>query len=195
LLKHREIRLSVRDRLSDMFIAPDANTNLSAFNVYTEAQFRAVQLGTFTPTFPYIYLLDSFIPPVAQRVDQQQPHIVIEVSRYEVGPYQMGDRMGRNVDLMINVFGRSRGERDDIGAFIADYFGSGLSIKIYSSANTPGTEIEVATVQVPIVVQDIFTDRLSLERIGSDTELLERIESSRALYGATCIYITLLCKT
>jgi hypothetical protein len=166
-----------------LFQAPDANSGLSAFNVYDERDFRAVARGEFMPTFPYVYLLDSFLEPVAQRIDLQQPQIVIEVDLYESIPYQMGDRAGRQVDFLFHVFGRNRGERDDIGGFIADYFGTSLEIKTYSATNTTGTVVETALVDPPIIrVKDIFTPRI---------EKASQIELNTALLGWTTVSLSI----
>ena len=182
MLKNRAIRLSVRDRLTAMFEAPDAATGLAAFNVYTESNFRSVQTGTFTPTFPYVYLLDSFLAPMPVRVDLQQPQVIVEVDAYMRNPFELGNRDGRQVDLLIHVFGRSRGERDDLGGFIADYFGSSLSIKTYTAANPTGTEVEKALVDDTIRVKDIFTPRI--EKIGA-------VEADTSILGWTSVALTL----
>lgn len=166
-----------------MFQAPDAETGLSPFNIYTETDFRNVPPGLFTPTFPWIYLLDSFIAPMPQRIDLQQPQVVVEVDRYVVGPFELGNRRGREVDLAIHVFGKNRGERDDVAAFICDYFGSALSIKTYSASNPSGTEVEQALVDVPIVVQDMYSPRLY------------QYEQETSLLGWSCVYPKLRLKT
>ena len=182
MLKNRAIRLSVRDRLTAMFEAPDAATGLAAFNVYTESNFRSVQTGTFTPTFPYVYLLDSFLAPMPVRVDLQQPQVIVEVDMYESIPFQMGDRAGRQVDLLIHVFGRSRGERDDLAGLIADTFGSSLSVKTYSQSNPTGTEVEKALIDPIIRVKDIFTPRI--EKIG-------QVEADTGILGWSSVAITI----
>ena len=183
MLKNREIRLSARDHIKALFLAPAVASGLSAFNVYDERDFRNVQSGTFTPTFPFVYLLDSFLEPVAQRVDLQQPQVVIEVDLYESEPYQLGDRAGRQVDFLFHVFGKNRGERDDIGGFIADYFGTGLDIKTYSATNTTGTVVETALVDPPIIrVKDIFTPRI---------EKASQIEINTALLGWTTVSLSI----
>lgn len=182
MLKNRAIRLSVRDRLTAMFEAPDAATGLAAFNVYTESNFRAVQTGTFTPTFPYIYLLDSFLAPMPIRVDLQQPQVIVEIDSYINNPFQLGDRLGRQVDVLIHIFGRNRGERDDLGGFIADYFGSSLEIKTYSASNPTGTKVEDALVDPLVKVKDIFTPRI--EKIGP-------VEAATDIIGWTSVALTL----
>lgn len=186
MLRNREIRLSARDRLKALFEAPDAASGLSPFNVYDERDFRNVASGNFTPTFPYVYLLDSFLEPVAQRVDLQQPQVVIEVDMYESAPFELGNRAGRTVDFLIHVFGRNRGERDDIGCLISDHFGGSLSIKTYSATNTTGTVVETAIVNPPVFrVKDIFTPRI---------EKASQIELNTALLGWTSVSFSIMVK-
>jgi len=151
MLKHREIRLSIRDRLSTLLGAPPAASGLSAFNVYTEAQFRD---DTFTPTFPFVYLLDTYVLPVKTKLTL----IAIECE-YERQPFEIGNREGRLVTAYIHTFGRNRAERDDLAAFIADYFGSTFSIKQYPENTT------VETVQLQ--------DRIKVENMAIVNEAVE----------------------
>src|SRR5574337_1269763 len=95
MLKHRAIRLSIKDRVRDMFLNPEAETELAPFNVYYESQFRDAASGNFTPTFPFVYLLDSYLLPVAQRIDMMQPQVVIEIQKYQSRPFELGNRSGR----------------------------------------------------------------------------------------------------
>lgn len=186
MLKNREIRLSARDRIKALFQAPDAASGLTAFNVYDERDFRNVNRGDFTPTFPYIYLLDSFLEPVAQRVDLQQPQVVIEVDLYESAPFELGNRSGRQIDFLFHVFGKSRGERDDLAGLIADYFGGSLSIKTYSATNTTGTVVETALLNPPVIrVKDIFTPRI---------EQASQTEINTALLGWTSVSLSIMLK-
>lgn len=187
MLRNREIRLSARDRLKAMFLAPNASSGLSPFNVYDERDFRDVQAGLLTPVFPWVFLLDAFMEPVPQRVDIQQPQVVIEVDLYESTPFQMGDRLGRQVDFLIHVFGKNRGERDDISCLIADHFGGSLDIKTYSATNTTGTVVETAIVNPPIFrVKDIFTPRI---------EKSSQVELTTALLGWSSIAFSIMVKT
>lgn len=165
-LKHRAIRLSLKDRIRDMFLAPDAATELAPFNVYYEANFRNAASGNFTPTFPYIYLLDSYLLPVAQRIDVMQPQVVIEIDEYVKRPFELGNREGRWVTAWIHVFGQNRGQRDDLGSFIVDYIGATLPIKSYSASDTAGTQVETAIIDPERVVKDIYTPRLEIEIAG-----------------------------
>jgi hypothetical protein len=181
VLKNREIRLSVKDRLTAMLQAPDAATGLSAFNVYTEAQYRQAAAGAFIPTFPFVYVLDAFMAPVPNYLHKQQPFIVVEIDFYESRPFELGNRQGRHVEPIIHVFGTNRGERDDLGSFIADYFGRSLSIKTYPS----GVEVEDALIEDTIIVRDIFTARM---------EKVENNELAGSLLGWTSVSFGINCK-
>jgi hypothetical protein len=149
-----------------MFLAPEAETGLAPFNVYYEAQFRQASSGTFTPTFPFVYLLDSYLLPVAQRIDLMQPQVVIEIDRYQARPIELGNREGRLVTAWIHVLGQNRGQRDDIGSFIMDYFGNALSIKDYSASNPTGTVVDSAVLDDDREVSDVYTARLEQELGG-----------------------------
>lgn len=166
MLKHRAIRLSIKDRLRDMFTTPDSETDFAPFNVYYESQFRSAASGDFTPTFPFVYLLDSYLLPVAQRIDTMQPQVVIEIQRYQSRPFELGNRKGRWITALIHVFGQNRGQRDDLGSFIMDYFGNALDIKSYSASNTAGTVVDSAVLDDDRVVEDIYTPRLEIELAG-----------------------------
>lgn len=169
MLKNRAIRLSLKNRIQTMFEAPEAGSGLAAFNVYTEAQFRQASLGKFTPVFPYIYLLDSFMPPVAQREDVCQPQIVIEIDSYAAMPFELGNRSGRSITALIHVFGQNRGQRDDYGSYIMDYIGNALSIYDYSAAVPSGTLVETAIIDSEKILEDIWTARLDLLLAGAMT--------------------------
>lgn len=149
-----------------MFAAPDAATGLDPFNVYYEGHFRQASSGAFTPTFPFVYLLDSYLLPVAQRIDLMQPQVVIEIDKYIARPFELGNREGRNIVALIHVLGKNRGQRDDLGSFIVDYFGNALDIKSYSASNTSGTVVDSAILDDDKMVEDIYTPRLEIELAG-----------------------------
>jgi len=148
MLRNREIRLSIHDRLVTMFELPDAASGLTAYNVYDEDEYRD---DTHVEVFPFVYIVDSNILPVATKL----PLIVIEVQRYRKQSFEMGNRSGREVRAFIHVFGRTRADRDDMAGFIADYFGDSLSIKTYTQAVPAGTEVEKA----------LMGDRIDVEQM------------------------------
>lgn len=166
MLKHRAIRLSVKDRIRDMFTAPTAGTFERSFNVYNETQFRNAAAGTFTPVFPFVYLLDSYILPVAQRLDVQYPQVVIEIQKYQGRPFELGNRSGRWITAWIHVFGKDRGQRDDLGSYLMDYIGNSLDIKDYSADNPSGTVVDNALIDDERSVTDLYSPRLELELAG-----------------------------
>ena len=149
MLRNREIRLSIHDRLVTMFELPDAASGLTAYNVYDEDEYRD---DTHVEVFPFVYIVDSNILPVATKL----PLIVIEVQRYRKQSFEMGNRSGREVRAFIHVFGRTRADRDDMAGFIADYFGNSLSIKTYTQAVPAGTEVEKA----------LMGDRIDVEQMS-----------------------------
>ena len=148
MLRNREIRLSIRDRISDLFTAPPAATGLKAFNVYGEDDFRD---DSFVPVFPYVYLIDSYQLPTQTKL----PVIVIEIDRYTRQSFELGNRSGRHIRAFAHVFGKNRAERDDLAGFIADYFGNSFTIKTYTQASPSGTAVETVQLADRIDVEDM----------------------------------------
>lgn len=178
MLKHRAIRLSIKDRIRDMFLSPDAATGLSPYNVYYESQFRDVPRGLFTPTYPFVYLLDSYLLPVHQQIDLMQPQVVTEISQYMARPFELGNRSGRWVKACVYVLGQNRGQRDDIGSFIMDYFGTTLDVKDYSAGVPTGTVVETAIIDDDRSVTDLYTPGLEIELAGGLLMGLTKVEFS-----------------
>jgi len=150
-----------------MFTLPDADSGLLPFNVYYEADFRRASAGNFTPTFPYVYLLDSYLLPISQRVDVQQPQVVVEIQEYRTLPFEMGNRSGRKITAQVHVFGQNRGQRDDLASFIMDYIGASLPIKTFNANNTAGTIVETAVIDPDKVVSDMYSPRLEQDLGGT----------------------------
>lgn len=158
---NRDIRLSIKDKIKSMLVLPDPSVAWSRpWNVYTEANFRAVVAGTFTPVAPFVYLLDSFLEPVTGvRKDLMQPQILVEINTYEARPFEVGNRAGRHIVCDVHVFGKNRGERDDLACYLMDFIGSSLEIKTYSAANPDGTKVDDALIDDKKTVEDIYTTR------------------------------------
>ncbi len=167
MLKHRAIRLSIKDRIRDMLMSPDPLTGLSSYNIYYETQFRQAAAGQFRPTYPFVYLLDSYLLPAHQLIDVMQPQIVVAIDRYSALPFEIGNRSGRVVNACVHVLGQNRGQRDDLGSFIIDYFGNSLDIKDYSAANPSGAVVESALIDDLRSVTDQYTPLLELELAGN----------------------------
>jgi len=119
MLKLRAIRKSLYEFVVSLFEAPPADTGWADFNVYGEDELR--QGDDFTPTAPYVYIVDSFIAPTQTQV----PLVVIEMSLM-ADTYQLGDTRGRFGVGRLHVFGRNRGERDDIASMLQDVFAGSM---------------------------------------------------------------------
>lgn len=185
MLRVRDIRLSLKKRVYEMFIAPHTDTGwASAFNVYDEDQFRGVINSTFTPTKPYIYLLDDFLLPAAQRLDLQQPQVVVEIEEAQSKPFEMGNRKGRDIQALIHVFGQNRAQRDDLGAYIMDYIGNTIKVHTFSASSPypDGVYVEDALVLDPRTMRNMYTPRL------------EQYEATGILLGWSIVSINFLPK-
>lgn len=155
MLKNRAIRKSVYDFTASLFETPPTATGWRAFNVYGEAELRQ---DDFTPTEPFVYITDSFIAPTQTQV----PLVVIEQSVI-TDPYQLGDSQGRFCVTRLHVFGRNRGERDDMASMLQDVYagnmvtsGSVAPIPIYDyHSSGSSTLVETAHVNPGVDVTPI----------------------------------------
>lgn len=116
MLLDRIHRISIKESLKTLFESPPAESVLDAFNIYSEADMREMNKGSFTPMAPFVFITDARIAPTVA----QLPFIAIDAVPRRA-PFQLGDRRGRMVSADLHIFGRSRGERDDLASFIADY--------------------------------------------------------------------------
>lgn len=103
----REARLSLKRDIRDIFTSGSIFSEV--YNIYGENDLRA---GT-TPTFPYLYLMDSWVIFETNHL----PVIVIEtdyeMTEFQLGSYPFGYCMG-----YVYIFGKDRGQRDDFAAAI-----------------------------------------------------------------------------
>lgn len=130
MLIDRLLRISVKESLKTLFESPPAESGLSAFNVYSETDMRNMNKGTFSPTAPYIFITDSRIAPTTA----QLPFIAIDATPTK-RPFEMGNERGRTIAVDLHIFGKSRGERDDLASFIADYL-KAITVKNYNSSGS-----------------------------------------------------------
>lgn len=130
LLKNRAIRKSVYDYVVTQFEAPPSDTGWTAWNVYDESNLKDKNLN---PVSPYIYIIDANVAPTQTTL----PLIIIEVSHL-TQPHQLGDTRGRLNLAHLHVFGKNRGERDDIATMLQDVF-SEDTFPIYNYYYQQGT--------------------------------------------------------
>ena len=133
MVRERDVRRSVYERVKTIFQAPpDGST---AYAVYDERQMRQVQKGEISPVARRVFLLDAYVRPVETAL----PVVVIETSTRR-RPFELGNRDGRLVTARLNVFGRLRGERDDLGSLLADNIGAALPIYAFTSSGSSLSE-------------------------------------------------------
>jgi len=103
----RAARLSLKRDIQDIFTSGSIFSEV--YNIYSEDDLRD---GT-TPTFPYMYLMDSWVIFEANNL----PVIVIETD-YDMEEFQLGSYPFGYCRAYTYVFGQDRGQRDDFAAAI-----------------------------------------------------------------------------
>jgi len=116
---NRNIRLSIREHVETLLF------DMGYENVYDESNMREWS----TPSGRYIFLIDSSIKPTITTL----PFIVIELQNITREPFELGNDKGRNFIVFIHVFGRNRGERDDIASYLQDNLARGITYYDFSS--------------------------------------------------------------
>lgn len=102
----RNLRLSVRKEVETQLIA------MGYTNIYGESTMRAKT----TPTRPYCFLMDSFVRPMETTL----PFVIIEMRNLTRQPFEIGNRTGHESKVFLHIFGRTRGDRDDIASYLQD---------------------------------------------------------------------------
>jgi hypothetical protein len=128
---NRNIRISIKEHVKSALEDPGVG-GPSAYNVYGENSLPQ-RNTSFVPVFPYVFLIDSNVEPTKSDL----PLIVVEVNPIIRRTTELG-RQARSGELNLHIFGRSRGERDDLASYLQDWLttsGSGhtLSIKDYTA--------------------------------------------------------------
>jgi len=115
-------------------IFEDVSTFGTVFNIYYEDDLRAKTV----PTRPYLYILDNNVKFPAERL----PAVIIW-PRFSYRAFELGGDALWHCDLVVDVFGNNRGEREDISAAIAEGV---MAFTIYEHSVTPNTVWGTATV-------------------------------------------------
>ena len=145
---NRNIRVSVKEHVKTAFETPGVG-GMSAFNVYGENNLPQVN-PTFSPVRPYLYIVDSNIEPT--KLDL--PLLILDVGPIGIGPIELG-HSARDAELNVHVYGRNRGERDDLASYLQDYLatsGSGnrIAVNDYGATGTPN--LDTGEIQLPVLV-------------------------------------------
>ena len=117
MLKNRCIRKSLYNYIADLFKDPPPATGWEEWNTYGENSLRQYRRGNFSPVDPFVYIVDSNIAPTQTEL----PMIIIETSTL-ARPFQLGDTNGRLTIANLHVFGKNRGQRDDMASMLQDVF-------------------------------------------------------------------------
>jgi hypothetical protein len=126
----RNLRRSLFDYARGLLASPPANTFANAWNVYEHDQMVST---TFVPTRPFVYLVDRYIEPVVDKV----PLIVVEIDTVAKMPHEVGNRNGHVAACALDIFGDTRGSRDDLSSFLRDQFGLTFPIMDYGTSGSP----------------------------------------------------------
>lgn len=137
MLRNRNLRKSIREHFETLLTDASDFGLQNDYNVYNEESLRT---GA-SVTFPYVFLVDAAIRPTQTTL----PFIVLEVSRIEQTQFELGNRDGRHLQCYLHIFGKNRGERDDLASMFQDNIGQAIVVKDYSSGVgvADGTVIEI----------------------------------------------------
>ena len=114
MLLDRCIRISIREevrRLLELGIE-----DLLKFNVYGDSDLRRMNVGNFTPTEPYCFVVLNRIEPT----ETQLPFIAVDTLPIDKAELELGNRAGRIGTVMLNILGRTDGEATDLASYLMD---------------------------------------------------------------------------
>ncbi len=134
MLLFRNVERSVRDAISDLLTAPTGELADNPYHVYGEDDFWQDDL---TPVFPYLFLMGYRVAPRQTRL----PMIILDVGPKAQSYYETGTRAGTYVTCSLHIFARTRGERDDLAAYLYQAL-TAIAIKDYSR-DTPAMRYAV----------------------------------------------------
>lgn len=128
---NRNIRISIKEHIKTSLESPGVG-GPGPYNVYGENNLPQ-RNPSFSPVFPYVFLIDTNINPTKADL----PFILIELNPIIRRTAELG-RQARKADLNLHIYGRNRGERDDLASYLQDWLttsGSGhtISIKDYTA--------------------------------------------------------------
>lgn len=153
--RDRNIRRSVLERVKTILQAPPDGS--SPYAVYDERQMRQVANKQLVPVARRAFLLDAYLRPAEPAL----PMVVVETS-VQKRSFELGNREGRLTTARLNVFGRLRGERDDLGSLLADHLGA--AIPIYTFTSSGSSLAEQAVVRDLIELENVArVERLAQE--------------------------------
>jgi hypothetical protein len=157
MLWKRNVKASLHALVADVLENPPAeyiDLGIPEYTVYTEVQFIN---QSFAVTEPYIFVVDYGITLALLRL----PCVVIEFTSNVGMIGELGNPKRWKVhNVTLHVHGRTRGERDDIVAFLSEQL---MSISIYDYSTSPAVLIETVAFDGDVGVGDVHVDDASAE--------------------------------
>jgi len=139
------IELSVIKKLTDSFTSPPNNPDTgqpylaTPYNVYNEDKY---QDDRFVPTFPFVFLLASRVPPKETRL----PVMILDITDLSSALFEIGTRRGAYQLCQLHIFARNRGERNNLAGYVRQVFTDYPSLPIYDF--TPPTPTVLYTTMI-----------------------------------------------
>ena len=183
MLVDRCLKLSARQAIED--ILESGRTELAAYNVYGEADFRGMLNETFTPTRPYVFLVMSKMEPTDEA---HLPFIVVQFGGIEYDPFELGNREGRTGPIWVHVIGETDGEATDIASYIAKKIkdDNGFAVKNHNDVVYYGYAPDMKMCQAEVI------DTIRVEPTGEMAATLIKAALSYHWYTVSWRYRTLL---
>lgn len=100
-----------------------------AYTVYYESDLRDYIEDKLSPDWPYCFILDANVMVEAEFL----PAVVVWL-RWSYRGLELSSTKMWHCDLSVDVYGRNRGEREDIAAGIVEGMGESFTIYDYSGA-------------------------------------------------------------
>lgn len=110
MLDFRNVERSLYEYVKGLLAAPTGGLPVP-YNVYGE---DAYTNASSEPVFPYIWMLGFRVRPRKSRL----PLIIVDVGSHRLGRYEIGNAGGTMAFAQLNIFAISRGERDDLAAYL-----------------------------------------------------------------------------
>jgi hypothetical protein len=120
-----QIRQSVWRTIKDGFV--DGTLTGTVYNVYGETELRA----GVVPVRPFVYVLDFGVTFEMQHL----PVVIVHVVSHRKA-FEMGTKQSYFNEVALHVFGRNRGERDDLSSAIVENIDS-IALLDFDAVGTP----------------------------------------------------------
>lgn len=157
MLWKRNVRSSVFKMVEDALQNPGAEyiaAGIPEYNVYQEAAFTDQD---FAVVIPFIFLVDYGVSIALTRL----PCVIVDIESHTSTVYELGNQArAKTHNVTLYVYGRDRGERDDIVSFLAEVLNS---IDVYDFSSDVPNLVETVSFDDDVVVKDVYDPALAVE--------------------------------